>query len=174
MALTKEQKKKILANLKEKIEKQKVMIFADFTGLKVKDFASLRKKLKKEENEIKVAKKTLIQIALKELKGETLQNFDVQNLRGQVALVFGYRDEISPAKTVYQFGLTNTNLKILGGIFEKNFIQAEKIIELAQLPTKEELLARLVGSISAPISNFVNVLEANIKGLLFALSAIKK
>lgn len=173
MALTKEQKKKILANLKEKIVKQKVMIFADFTGLKVKDFASLRKKLKKEGNEIKVAKKTLLSLVLKELKGETLQNFDIQNLRGQVAAVFGYRDEISPAKTVYQFGLTNANLKILGGIFEKNFVEAEKIIELAQLPTKEKLLARLVGSISAPISNFISVLQGNIKGLIYVLAKVK-
>lgn len=169
MALTKEQKKKILANLKEKIVKQKVMIFADFTGLKVKDFSNLRKKLKKEGNEIKVAKKTLLSLVLKQGGFE----IPLKKLKGEIAAVFGYRDEISPAKTVYQFGLTNTNLKILGGIFEKNFIQAERIIELAQLPTKEELLARLVGSISAPISNFVNVLEANIKGLIYVLAKAK-
>jgi len=69
--------------------------------------------------------------------------------------------------------LADPNLKILGGIFKNEFVEAEKIIELAKLPTREELLARLVGSISAPISNFINVLEANIKGLIYVLTKAK-
>jgi len=69
--------------------------------------------------------------------------------------------------------LADPNLKILGGFLENKFVEAEKIIELAKLPTREELLARLVGSISAPISNFINVLEANIKGLIYVLTKAK-
>ena len=83
------------------------------------------------------------------------------------------KDEISPTKTIFQFSRIDPNLKILGGFLENKFVEAEKIIELAKLPTREELLARLVGSISAPISNFVNVLKANIKGLIFVLKQIK-
>ena len=170
MALTKIQKQKILESLKEKIAKQKAMLFVDFTGLKVKDISNLRKRLKAANNDLKVAKKTLTQIAFKESRLE----MEVKKLKGEIALVFGFEDEISPAKIVWQFSQENPNLKILGGILENKFVEAEKIIELAKLPTREESLARLVGTISAPISNFVNVLEANIKGLLFALSAIKK
>ncbi len=173
MPQTKEQKQKIIEDLKEKIARQKAIIFIDFKGLKVKALSSLKKRLKTTDSRLKVAKKTLTQIALKDLKGETLQNFDIQNLTGQVGLVFGFKDEISPAKIIWQFSRENPNLKILGGILENKFVEAEMIIELAQLPTKEQLLGRLAGSISAPISNFVNVLEANIKGLIYLLTKIK-
>jgi len=174
MALTKVQKQKILDDLKEKIQKQKIIIFVDFTGLKVKDFFGLRKKLKTTDSQIKVAKKTLAEIAFKELKGEIMKSFDIQNLKGQIAFIFGFKDEIPPAKVVWQNSQENPNLKILGGFLENQFIEAEKIIELAKLSGKEELLRRLVGSFSAPISNFIYILQGNIKGLLYVLNAIKK
>jgi len=169
MAKTKEEKEKILEELKEKISKQKVTIFVDFTGLKTKDIFDLRKKLKMVDSQLKVTKKTLAQIAFNKSGLKT----EIKKLKGEIAFVFGLKDEISPAKTIWQFAETNPNLKILGGFLENKFVEAEKIIELAKLPTREELLARLVGSISAPISNFVNVLEANIKGLIFVLKQIK-
>jgi large subunit ribosomal protein L10 len=121
-----------------------------------------------------VAKKTLAEIAFKELKGEIMKSFDIQNLKGQIAFIFGFKDEIPPAKVVWQTSQENPNLKILGGFLENQFIEAEKIIELAKLSGKEELLRRLVGSFSAPISNFIYILQGNIKGLLYVLNAIKK
>jgi len=166
MVLTKVQKEKILEDLEEKIAKQKAMIFVDFTGLRVKDFSSLRKKLKAVGEEMKVAKKTLMGIAFKKAKIE----IETKKLPGEAALVFGYKDELTPAKIVYQFSRECPNLKILGGFFGNKFLETEKIIELAKLPTREELLARLVGSISSPISNLVSVLEANIKGLITVLA----
>ena len=174
MALTKAQKQKILDDLKEKIQKQKIIIFVDFTGLKVKDLFNLRKKLKTTDSQIKVAKKTLADIAFKELRGKDIKSFDIQNLKGQIAFIFGFKDEISPTKIVWLTSQENPNLKILGGFFENQFIEAEKVIELAKLSGKEELLGRLVGSVSAPISNFIYILQANIKGLLYVLNAIKK
>ena len=170
MPLTKIQKQKIIENLKEKIEKQKIIIFVDFTGLKVKEFSALRRKLKSAENELKVVKKTLMKIAFREAK----LNLELKKLLGEIALVFGYRDIILPTKTVWQFSEDCPNLKILGGISENNFITDEKIIELAKLPTKEELLAKLVGSISAPISNFVRVLEGNMRNLVYIFSRISE
>ena len=169
MALTKVQKQKILDELKEKIAKQKVMIFADFTGLKVKDLSNLRKKIKAADGEIKVAKKTLLGLAV---KGAGLE-FEAKKIKGEIALVFGYKDEISLTKIIYQFAEANPNLKILGGFLENQFRTAEEIITLAQLPTKEELLSGLVRSVSAPISNFINVLQGNIKGLIYLLTKIK-
>jgi len=167
--LTKVQKQKIIEELKEKIARQKAVIFVDFTGLKMKDIFDLRKKLKMVDSQLKIAKKTLAQIAFKEMGLKT----EIKKLKGEIAFVFGLKDKISSAKTIFQFSQINPNLKILGGFLENKFVEAEKIIELAKLPTREELLARLVGSISAPISNFVNVLEANIKGLVYILSRIK-
>ncbi len=169
MALNKIQKQKIIEDLKEKIARQKIMIFVGFTGLKVKDLSNLRKKLKMENNELKVAKKTLMDIALRQMKSK----FEPRKITGEIALIFGYSDIISPAKTAWQFCQEHPNLKILAGILENNFVSAEKIIELAKLPSREELLAKLVGTISAPISNFVNVLEWNIKGLINVLAKAK-
>lgn len=168
--LGKNQKTKILKDLKDKIAKQKAMVFVDFTGLKVKDISRLRKELKKNQNEMKVAKKTLINLALKENKLEITKD----KLAGEVALIFGFTDEISPAKTVYQFAKTNPAIKILGGFLENKFKEIEEIVALAQLPSREELLARLVGSIASPMSGFVRVLQGNIKGLVYILANIKK
>ncbi len=169
MAKTKEQKKKVFEELKENIARQKTVIFIDFTGLKVKDMFDLRKRLKKADSQLKVAKKTLIQIAFKESGLKT----DVKKIKGEIALVFGYKDEISPAKAIYQFSKENPNLKILGGFFENKFREAEDFIALAQIPSKEELLARLAGSLSAPVTNFVRALEYNLKGLVYVLSKLK-
>jgi large subunit ribosomal protein L10 len=170
MAISREKKRKILEELKEKIGRQKIMIFIDFTGVKSKDLFSLRKKLKETGNEIKVAKKTLINLALKE---KDLNVIDVRKILGEVAVIFGMKDEISSAKIVYEFLKENKNLKILGGILEKKFILPEKIEELAKLPTKEELLAKLVSELSAPISNFVYILKSIPQSLVFVLSQIQ-
>jgi large subunit ribosomal protein L10 len=81
---------------------------------------------------------------------------------------------MSPAKAVYELSKQTQNLKILGGFFENEFKGAEDFIALAQLSSKEELLARVTGTISAPVTNFVRALQYNIKGLIYTLSAIKK
>ena len=168
MAQTKEQKKKIVEDLKEKIKNQKIMIFVDFTGLKVADIFELKGNLKLSEAVFKVAKKTLLCIALKDFSRKLAER--ISQTKRQIAVIFGFGKEPLVAKTVYQFSLKNPNLKILGGHFEGAFREPEEIITLAKLPTKEELLAKLVQSIAAPISNFVYVLESNLKGLIFILS----
>jgi len=173
MAQTKEQKKQVVESLKEKIARQKALIFVNFSGLKVKDLFELRKRLKKANSEIFVVKKTLMKLAFKEEKIKV----DPEDIEGEIALVFGYEDELVPPKILYQFSQINQNIEILGGLIESQkdeFLSAEKIITLGQLPSREELLAKIVGSLSAPISQFASVLQGNIKGLVYALSAIKK
>ena len=169
MALTKAQKKKIIEDLKEKISRQKIMIFVAISGLKVKDLFDLRKRLRQADCQLQVSKKTLIRLAFKE-KGIEI---DPRKMAGEIALSFGFKDEILPAKIIYQFSQENPSLKILGGLFENKFREAEEIIILAQLPTREELLVKLVRSISAPVSNFVNVLGANLKNFIYLISQIK-
>jgi len=169
MALTREQKKKIINDLKEKIVRQKAIIFVGITGLKVKDLSELRRKLKAVEGNLQVAKKTLIEKAFKENNLE----FDKNKYREEVALAFGFEDEIKLAKRVYEFSLVNERLKILGGFFENRFREAQELITLAQLPTREELLARLVGTLSAPLTNLASALQYNLKGLIYLLTKIK-
>lgn len=97
----------------------------------------------------------------------------MEKLTGQLGIVFGYKDEVLPAKTVWEFSKENKNIKILGGIVENKLLEADKMIEFAQLPSKKELLGKLIGSISSPLTNLLNVLEANIKGLILIFSQIK-
>ena len=168
MAQTKEQKQKTIEDLKEKVDRQKSMVFIDFQGVKVKDLSNLRKKIKEVGGQLKVAKKTLINLALKNL-GFKLE----KDLKGEIALIFAFEDSISPLKKAYQFSETNENLKILDGFFDGKFVEKEKVITLAQLPSREELLTRLVGSISSPVSGFLNVLQGNMRNLVYVLSQVK-
>ena len=173
MALTKAQKQKIIEDLKEKIGRQKIMIFLAIAGLKVKDLFELRKRLEKVEAQLNVAKKTLLRIAFQEKK----TNIDPQQLEGEVAVVFGYQNEISPTKVIYQFSRENKNIKILGGYLEsqkQELLDEKEIITLAKLPTREELEARLVYSIFAPVSNFVNVLQAPLEACVFVIKAFEE
>lgn len=170
MAQTKDQKQKILDELKELLSRQKAVVLVGISGLKVKELSELRKKLKASGSKIKVLKKTLAKLAFAEKKID----FDKDKFKEELAFVFGLEDEISPAKNAFQFSKENENLKILGGFIEGQFKEAEEMIVLAQIPSKEELFARLVGSISSPISGLVCVLQGNIKGLIYALNAIKK
>lgn len=169
MAITKEKKKNILSELDKKIAKQKVVVFGDFKGVKVKELGELRKQVKKEEAELKISKKTLARIAFKKAGLE----IDTKKLDGEIAFVFGYNDQVGPAKVAYQFSKANPNFKILGGFLEGELKEAKDMIALAQLPTRDELLAKLVGSIASPMSGLVNVLQGNIRGLVYIISQIK-
>ena len=180
MPQTKDQKKKIVDELKDLLSEQKAIVLVGISGLKVKELTELRKKLKTSGSKIKVLKKTLAKLAFAEKKIDGDEDkssssiFDKEEMKTEMAFVFGFEDEISPAKNVFQFSKENENLKILGGFIEGQFKDAEEMIVLAQMPSKEELFARLVGSISSPISGLVCVLQGNIKGLIYALNAIKK
>lgn len=171
MAKTKEQKQEILNDLKEKIEKQKSVVFMDFTKVNVKGLTELRKKMKESDCEFKVAKKTLIQ---KAFEGSSTKVGDsVREMQGEIALGFGYSDEVSVFKVSGDFSKTNENFKVLGGLIGDDVFGDDKAKVLSELPTKQELLARMVGSIGAPISGFVNALGGNIRNLVYVLNAIK-
>lgn len=169
MPLTKQKKESIVKDIEEKLAKQKSMVFMDFAGANVKELTEVRNKLKSEGSEMKVAKKNLLQIALKNKKID----LDAKKLSGEVAIIFGYEDEISPSKIIYQFTKSSKKAKLIGGWVGDTLYGPEEIVKLAQLPGKEQLLGMLVGTINAPVSNFVSVLHGNLRNLVCALSAIK-
>lgn len=170
MPLSKEKKKKIVEDVKDKIARHKAVVFTDIKGLKVKDLTVLRKELNKEGIDYKMVKKTLFKISLP--KGE-LSEFDPKEMKGEIAAAFGYEDEVSPAKILYKFSKGNENLKILGGIVGGKIFQKNQIVALANLPSREMLLSKLVGSIASPMSGFVNVLQGNLRNLVYVLNAVK-
>lgn len=171
MAITKDKKKEIVKQLSEHFENAKSVVFSDYKGLSVKDFNDLRRKLKDEDVAYKVAKKTLIKIAadkagFKEIPEEVLD--------GQIGLAFSKDDEIIAAKTLYEFSKDNENIKLLGSLMEGNMLMSDKTIELAKIPAKDELLAKLVGSIKAPVSGFHSALHSLLRNFVSVLSSYKE
>lgn len=168
--LKKDQKKEIVKSLSESIKSSKSVVFSDYKGLKVKDMTGLRKELRKSKSDFRVFKKTLLKIALKEAGIE----LDTKKLEGQVAVTISQADEVAPAKVIAAFAKKNENLKIVGGLLDLKEMSMEEMVALAKLPGKEELLAKLVGTLNAPISGFVNVLAGNLRGLVQVLKAIEE
>jgi large subunit ribosomal protein L10 len=158
MALTKEQKTKQIKDIKEKLSSQKAMVFVDFSKVSSKDMFSLRKILKEAGCNLKIVKKTLARIAFGQA-GISFWNKIKSSVPGQLALVLGIEDEIAPSRISNKFAKDHENFKILGGIFESKFIARERVLELSAIPTRNELLGRLVGSIASPMSSFARVLD---------------
>lgn len=172
MPKTKEQKRTILKELSDKIAKAKSIIFAKYSGLTVKENEDLRAKLRQENNEYYVAKKTLLSLALKD---KAIAGLDVKKFEGQIAAIFGYGDEVSPAKIVGQFKKEKDKegkIEFIGGILENKYIGMSEVANLATLPSRQELYAKIVGSINAPVSGFVNALAGNIRNFVGVLKAI--
>jgi len=167
MALTKEQKEKQVEKILGSITKQKAMVFVSFSGLTAPEIEKLRHDLREAGAQLIVAKKTLAKIAFEK---EKLEFPETDN---ELAIVFAYEDEIAPVKSAHTFSKENEKLNIIGGFMDGQFISGEKMKILAQLPSRNELMARLVNVLSGPISNFVNVQRENLKGLLYVLKAIK-
>jgi large subunit ribosomal protein L10 len=165
---TRSQKKEIVKALAHEIKESKAVVFSDFKGLSVKNMTALRKELRGQGIDLKVIKKTLINIALKDAG----VNMNVKEMEGQIALAISQEDEVMAAKIVAKAAKANENLKIVGGILGKDALSKEEIIALSKLPSKEELLAKFVGTINAPVSGFVNVLAGNLRGLVNVLKAV--
>lgn len=167
--LTKARKKEIVSELKEKLQRQKIVIFSDFRGISVAKLQTLRRILKKDNAEYKVARKTMLARALADADLE----INVKELEGELGVVFGYGDEIIPAKSLLKFSKTNETFKVLGGILNKTILNSKEIITLAKLPGKEMLVAQLLWVLQGPMRGLVTVLGGNIKNLAIVLNKIK-
>jgi len=171
MAKTKQKKEEIVKNLVEKLKKVKSIVFANLDKLTVKEQEELRNKCQKENIDLEVTKKTLLRIALKKAE---LKDIDLKSLERGTATVFGYEDEVMPAKILADFAKSHESLKMYGGVIAEKYVDAIYLEELAKLPSKTELLARLVGSVKAPISGLVYTLKGNLSNLVYVFNAIKE
>ncbi|KKW43004.1 MAG: 50S ribosomal protein L10 [Candidatus Magasanikbacteria bacterium GW2011_GWA2_56_11] len=170
MAKTKQVKADALTDLAAHIKESKSVVFANFQGLKVKESEDLRGKCREENVYYVATKKTLLNKALRDAGLE----IDIKGFQGGIAAIFGLQDEVAPAQITARFAKTHEVVGIFGGVLEGRFIDAAKVKALAELPSKQQLLGQLVGTLNAPISGFVNVLAGNIRGLVTALNAIKE
>ncbi|GBD33953.1 50S ribosomal protein L10 [bacterium HR34] len=170
MPKTREQKQKVLEQLKENFQKQKIAVFVDFKSTATKDIEALKKDLKKVNAIFTVVKKTLVGLALKYFNIP----FDRKKYEGQFGLILGFEDEIEPVKIISKISKKLKKLNILGGIFAGELKEKQEIEALAALPSKKELQGKLIWLLSYPISGFQNVLQGNMRKLVMALSEIQK
>lgn len=157
----KTQKSTELRKLKEKLPKSKITVFTTFSragekGLSVAQMSELKRFLRAMEAEYVVIKKTLIDIALKSLNKD---GFSVYGLDGSVGLVLGDGDSYAISKKLYEFAKKNKALQFFGAIFENNFIDKEGFLEIAKMPSREVLLARLFGIMKYPLTGLTVVLN---------------
>lgn len=145
-----------VAEIKEKLEKATSVVLSQYQGLTVEEDTVLRKNLREAGVEYKVYKNTLVTIAAKELGLEGI----VEYLEGPVAIAFGYEDVTVAARVLNDFAKDHKKLELKAGIVEGEIYDTDKIKQLATIPSKEVLIAKLLGSIKSPIASFARVINA--------------
>jgi len=142
--------------IKGKLEKAQGIIFAKYQGLTVEEDTELRKKLREAGIEYKVYKNSLTVIAAKELGLDGIES----HLVGPLSIALGYEDPTAPARILNEFAKTHKKLELKAGIVQGEIFDAEKVTRLASIPPKDVLIAKLLGSFKAPLSNFVYLLDS--------------
>ena len=142
--------------IKDKFERANCIVLANYQGIDVEQDTQLRKKMRGMGVEYKVYKNRLVKIVAEELG----YDFLIEHLEGATSIAFGYDDIISPAKILNDFSEKSGKLSLKVGVVEKEFYDNDKIKRLAKIPSKEVLVSKLLGSIKAPLSNLVYVLNA--------------
>jgi len=165
---TRKQKEQIIAEVVEKIQRAKALVFADFKGLSVKELTILKRELHATQSEWLVLKKTLLNIALEKAGIQ----MNARSLEGQVSISFS-SDEVSAAKVIAPFAKKNDKvLRIIGGALGTTVLDVTQVQALAKFPSQQELQAQLVGTLQAPITGFVRTLSGNLSGLVRVLQAV--
>ena len=163
-----EQKKQVVQEIKEKLEKSESIVLMDYKGLNVADVTDLRKQCRESNVEYKVYKNTMLRFALHEFGVELLDEY----LEGTNAVAFAYDDPSSAAKVAYKFAKENDKLEIKIGLVDKDIFDVNQLKQLSELPSKEVLIAKVLGGLNGPIQGFANVLNGTMKGLVVALNQI--
>ena len=168
MPKSREQKKTELTRLATQLSAMKSMVLSTTKGLKVSDVTKLRKQMRAEGAEYLVVKKTLLFRALDDA-GISYPELDA--VGASFAVSFGFSDEVAPARLLYQFQKEHEVVEFLGGLVGRTAYSADHIAALARLPSRHELLAKLVGSMSAPLSRFLNAASGPLRGMVQVLRA---
>lgn len=179
MPKTRAQKADIVAKVADRLKRMKAAAFSQVSGYTMEDADKLRVKAAEQNVEVFITKRTLLALAAKEAG---IEGMEADGLEGSILTAVGYADEVSAAKLLKELATTKKlankdkveTMKLVAGILEGKFINAEAITRLAALPTKQQLLGQLVGTLNAPVSGFVNVLAGNLRGLVTVLGAIKE
>jgi large subunit ribosomal protein L10 len=170
MSAIRQEKEAAVAEIKEKIERSNLTIFAEYRGLNVAKITDLRRKLRSVNSEAKVCKNTFSRMALNSLNIK----YPEEVLVGTTLVITSTGEAADSAKTLVQFAKEHDVVKIKGGIFEQQSIPEYAVKEIATLPSRDELIAKAVGSIKAPLTGLVMSLSSPLRGLVLVLNSINE
>ena len=155
--------------IKAKVEKAQVALVTEYKGYTVEEITNLRRELQKQGGDYMVTKNTLTKVAVKGTDFEPLTDL----MKGPIAIAFGFEDQVSPAKIVSKFIKDTKKGEILGAVMEGNLLSAADAKALANLPSKEELYAKMLGSINSPATGITLGINGVMAALTRAVAAVR-
>ena len=162
------EKEQAVQDVADKMQRAQSMVIVDYRGLTVDEVSKLRNEFRNAGVEYRVIKNNMLRRA-----AESLGIADMEDLfKGPSAVAFGYEDAVAPAKIMCKFQKDLQKTEIKGGVLSGKKVDQAEIVSLSKLPSKEELLAKMLGSLNAPITNFALALSAVPRGLAVALGAV--
>jgi len=161
MPITKQKKLEIMTDLEKKLSGFKTIVFSDFTGTSVEKSSELRRQLKQAGVYLRVCKKNIAGLILNKLGFKTTEDGGPleKKFKGSASLAISYNDDLSAAKILHNFSKKNTTIKIIGGIVSNKVITGEEMISMAKLPSREELIMKLMFTLKFPLTKLAMTLN---------------
>lgn len=173
MAITRESKETAVAKLSEDLGRLKLAVMTDYRGLTVPETEELRAILREQGISYRVTKNTLLRLAT--AQNDVFKELDPKSFNGPLALAIGFDDEIAPARAIFQYAKEHGALEIVGAITaDGQLLSAAEVKALAVLPTREQLLGQVVGTIAAPLTGLVGVMASNVRSIINVLNALQE
>lgn len=169
--MNKTEKSEMIASVAERIKKSNAMYLIDYSGITVEEVNELRREFRKSMIDYKVFKNTLTKRAIDESqKYDKVKDY----LVGMTGLAFGYDDPVAPARIIKKFNEKYKKLSLKACYLESSFYEGSKLDELASLPSKPEIVAGIIGSLTSPISGLVGTINAVLRDLVGVVEAIEQ
>ena len=170
MALTKDKKNTVVADIAEQLAASKLTVVAGYVGTPVKAMQALRRQAKDNGTKVQVVKNRLVVKALQSNEGT--KEIDTSALNGMLLYAFNAEDEVAPAQILAQFAKTQPTIQFVGAVTaDGNFMSAEDVKALANLPSKTQLIAGIINTLNSPVMGVMSGLKGNLHGLLDSLAA---
>lgn len=170
MALTKDKKNEVVAEVSELLSSSKMTVVAEYQGTTVKALQGLRREARGNGTKVKVVKNRLVIQAIKAT--DALKDVETGDLQGMLLYAFNSEDEVAPAQILANFAKSNPTLEFVGAISgEGKFLSADDVKALATLPSKENLIAQVVATLLSPVNDVTNALSGNLHALLDGIEA---
>jgi large subunit ribosomal protein L10 len=170
MALTKDKKNELVKEVSELLGSSKLTVVAKYQGTTVKAMQDLRRQAKETGTKVKVVKNRLVIKAIEST--ENLKDVDTSSLEGMLLYAFNSEDEVAPAQSLAKFAATNPSIEFVGAIMaDGKLIGAEDVKSLASLPSKNELIAQVIATLTSPLNEVMNGLSGNLHALLDGVEA---